>query len=80
MQKVKKLIQPGHQLQVAPIPSQTQDLVVGTKHKPKMGKKLLALTRLRPQISDPTCLHQMSILLIVVFHIRSQKDLAVKHH
>ncbi len=45
-----------------------------------MGKKLLALTRLKPQISDPTCLHQMSIVLIVVFHIRSQKGLAVKHH
>ncbi len=45
-----------------------------------MGKKLLALTRLRPQISDPTCLHQISIVLIVVFHISSQKGLAVKHH
>ncbi len=25
--------------------------------KPKMSKKLLPFTRLRPQISDPTCLH-----------------------
>ncbi len=48
--------------------------------KPKMRKKLLAFTRLRRQISDPTCLHQMSIMLTVVLHIKSQKGLAVKHH
>jgi hypothetical protein len=38
--KVKKLIQPGHQLQVAPIPSQTPDLVVGTITQTKNGQKV----------------------------------------
>jgi hypothetical protein len=38
--KVKKLIQPGQQLQVAPIPSQTPDLIVGTITQIKNGQKV----------------------------------------
>jgi hypothetical protein len=40
VQKVLKLIQPGHQLQVAPIPPQTPDLVVGTITQIKNGQKV----------------------------------------
>ncbi len=48
--------------------------------KPKVSKKLLAFTRLRPQITDPTCLHFAPDVNRADCGPRSQNGLAVKHH